>query len=31
MTERVSEDMVIADMLKLDPGIGPIQIGRAHV
>lgn len=24
MTERVSEDMVIADMLKLDPGIGPI-------
>lgn len=24
MTERVSEDMIIADMLKLDPGIGPI-------
>lgn len=24
MTERISEDMVIADMLKLDPGIGPI-------
>jgi len=24
MTERVSEDMVIADMLALDPGIGPI-------
>ena len=24
MTERVSEDMIIADMLELDPGIGPI-------
>lgn len=24
MTERVSEDMIIADMLRLDPGIGPI-------
>ncbi len=24
MTERVSEDMIIADMLQLDPGIGPI-------
>lgn len=24
MTERVSEDMIIADMLKLDVGIAPI-------
>lgn len=24
MTERVTEDMVISDMLQLDPGIGPI-------
>ncbi|MFG6394568.1 MAG: DUF1858 domain-containing protein [Lachnospiraceae bacterium] len=27
MTERVSEDMIIADMLALDPGIGPILVG----
>lgn len=24
MTERVSKDMIIADMLKIDPGIAPI-------